>query len=267
MLPFMERNDAPLAIINVAGLVMDGRGDRLERAMRDQLFPDSITTIAPTPPSAVREDPRASVDRTVEMVGDVMKVVRDELGSATRVVLVGRSNGGLMALAAAVETSFDGIGAVVALEAPLHPDVSVRPPWKFLPLFACASHYKGRPDLARKACDYLLEKDAGKVVMVQGVAPDGIVPLEAQKLPGKFDIVQMHDLDGDLPNDKFDRTFSHWDSSNGRGLVVRLPSNAVGVRRGISRAILYQDCLNHIFWSPEKMGHVVNVVKRVCDRI
>lgn len=221
----------PVDIINVAGLLMDGKDDGIEAAVREKLQPRSIRTIAPTPPGSMREDPRLSILRAVSMIREVIADIVRQFGKPN-VILVGRSLGGYTALLAALEMDFDDISKVVAIEAPLHPAVTVQPPALLPPLMACGAHYQMRSENMRRAIERMRElgqDSAQRLLIVQGGKEDSVVPLEAQILPGNFETVQ-------------------------------LPPHIGGRSFGVKRP-LPEGYRTHLFWSDEKMDMIVDVIE------
>lgn len=220
----------PVDIINVAGLLMDGKNDGIERAVREKLQPRFIRTIAPTPPDSMREDPRLSILRSVEMIREVIVEIVREFGQPN-VILVGRSLGGYTALLAALEMDFANISRVVPIESPLHPDITVEPPALLPPLLACDTHYQIRGENMHRAVKRMsaLEVDmVRRLLIVQGGRQDSVVPLESQILPGNFETIQLPAHIG------------------GRSLSLNRP--------------LPEGYRNHLFWSDEKMDLVVDII-------
>lgn len=220
----------PVDIINVAGLLMDGKDDGIERAVREQLQPRFLRTIAPTPPGSMREDPRLSILRAVAMIREVIADIVRQFGQPN-VMLVGQSLGGYTAPLAALEMNFVDISRVVSIEAPLHPEVTVEPPALLPRLMACGTHYQMRSENMRRAIERLHELDvAERLLIVQGGREDSVVPLEAQILPGNFETIQ-------------------------------LPAHIGGRSFGLKRP-LPEGYRNHLFWSDEKMEMVVDIIGR-----
>ena len=175
-----------LHIINVAGLMMDGKDDGIEKALRDAVKPASLITVAPTPPDAAFEHPNKGIARLILMIRETI-VGLEKAFENPQIVLVGRSYGAFMALLAAVRMDFEKILKVILIEGPLNPDVTVVPPALLVPLLACRSHYDARPDVTREAAEWLKTNGTEKVVIVQGGAPDAVVENAAQIVSGDFD--------------------------------------------------------------------------------
>ncbi|MDP3975875.1 MAG: hypothetical protein Q8P95_03070 [bacterium] len=237
-------------IINVAGLMMNGRDDGIEKALREAEVGRSVRTIAPTPYKLRHEGPEDGIARTGQLLEQAIADI-DEQDGNSRIVVVGRSYGGFMALMAAVRREFYRIFRVVLIEGPLHPDVEVGVPWLIPPLKACRAHYEARSELAREAVDYLASHGTSQVVIVQGGGKDSVVPVDAQALPGNFESTEW-DGKGELA------------PANGQGRIVRLSPRLAGL--GLSpRRLLPGGYRNHLFWKPEKMEAVVRIISHSCS--
>ncbi len=220
----------PVDIINVAGLLMDGKDDGIEQALREKLHPRFLRTIAPTPVSSMKEDPRLSILRAVTMIREVIADSVRQFGESN-VLLVGRSLGAYTALLAALEMDFENIPMAILIEGPLHPEVTVEPPTLLPPLMACGAHYRMRPEYMRRAVERIQELDAAHhLLIVQGGGSDSVVPLEAQILPGNFETIQ-------------------------------LPPHIGGRSLGLQRP-LPEGYRNHLFWSEEKMSMIVDIIQK-----
>lgn len=218
----------PIDIINVAGLLMDGKKDGLEKELREKVEPRFLRTIAPTPLSSAMEHPDRAIERAVRMIEEAVRDIEKQFGEP-KVLLVGRSYGAFIALLAAVRMNFHNILKAILIEGPLHPDISVTSPNLLPPLMACGVHYKTRPSLAREAVDRLRELDASHLVFVQGGGEDGVVPIAAQVLPGGFEI-------------------------------IKLPPH-IGGRDGGMKNLLPAGYRNHLFWSREKMEMIRRIIE------
>ncbi len=234
-------------IINVAGLLIDGRNDGIEDAVRTIVQPRFIKTLAPTPPGSFHEHPNIAIERLIHMIDETVAEIQREFGES-RVTLVGRSLGGLYALLAALRMQFRDIFRMVSLEAPLHPDVSVTPPTLLPPLMACGIHYKTRPTLAREAVNRLRELGTSRLLIVQGGSQDSVVPTAAQVIPGDFETIE---LSGD--------NFPVQTGNGTRGLVVKLPPHIGGCDDGMKK-LLPPGYRNHLFWSDEKMETILRII-------
>lgn len=240
-------------IINVAGLLMDGKDDGIEKELRETVKPRFLKTIAPTPISSVMEHPDHAVKRAIFMIREIMKDIERQFGEP-RVLLIGRSYGAFIALTSAVRMNFCKIFKAILIEGPLHPDITVTPPNLLPPLMACGIHYRTRPALAQEAINRLKILGTSHLVVVQGGKEDGVVPTEAHVIPGDFETVDFQD-------DHLPDIFA---KNGGRGLIVRLPPHIGGSRNGIKK-ILPDNYRNHLFWSDEKMGAIGNIVESAAD--
>lgn len=238
-------------IVNVAGLLMDGKKDGIEKELKEKVEPRFIRTIAPTPIGSVMENPIYAVERAILMIQEAVRDVEQQFGES-EVSLVGRSYGAFIALLAAIRMNFQKISRTILIEGPLHPDISVTPPNLLLPLMACGIHYKVRPTLMREAIDRLGEIGTSRLVVVQGGGEDGVVPTAAQVIPGDFETIEF--LNGHFPN-------IH--AGNGtRGLVIKLPPH-IGGRNGGMKKLLPDGYRNHLFWSKEKIQMIREIIKNV----
>lgn len=247
MLEAMEQIPIDIDIINVAGLLMNGQNDGLEKALHKRLTPRSIRTIAPTPLKAAMEHPDMAVARAISMIQQTIAEIEEQFGEA-KIMLVGRSYGAFIALLAAIRMEFEKMLRVILVEGPLHPDVLVEPPKLILPLMLCGIHYEVRPQLAREAVEGLRRLGSSLVTIIQGGQQDDVVPLEAQLLPVDFQHVT---LSGD------DLSVLKTDDME-RGAVITLPPHAIGVSEGLRRT-LPQGYRNHLFWNEAKMDFVTQI--------
>ncbi len=235
-----------LSIINVAGLLMDGKNDGLEAALRQRVTPDFLRTIAPTSLDSATKHPNEAIEHAIVMIRRAMQDVKESTGDPN-IVLVGRSYGAFIALLASIRMNFQNITRVVLIEGPLHPDVLVAPPMLLPPLMICDSHYQMRPVLAREAVEHLSALGTSPLVIIQGQAQDDVVPIASQVIPGDFRIMNV------------DRMFSsHHEIDHDRGSVVRLPRSIGGECHGMKR-ILPDGYRNHLFWSKEKMDMILDI--------
>lgn len=207
--------------------MMDGTDDSLEAAIRKNLRPRSITTIAPTPPRAARENPEYCIEQAITMVKKIIDDLQRDNPSA-KVILTGRSYGGFIALLVACRMDFENILKVITIESPLSPDATVGPPLLIPPLALCGPHYENRPTLAREAVTFLKRRGPLPLVMIQGSDEDNVVPLEAQFLM--------------------------------EGTRVPLPADLGSDSSGLKRA-LPASYRNHLFWSEAKMRCVMEIIK------
>lgn len=236
-------------IINVAGLLMDGKKDGIEKELREKVEPRFLRTIAPTPIGSAMEHPDHAIERAVLMIREAMRDIEQQFGEP-KILLIGRSYGAFIAFLAAIRINFQKILKAILIEGPLHPDVSVTPPNLLPPLMACGIHYRVRPTLAREAIDRLRELGTSHLVVVQGGREDGVVPTAAQVIPGDFETIE-------LLNDHF----SNIHTGNGtRGLVMKLPPH-IGGRDGGMKKLLPDGYRNHLFWSEEKMEMVRKIIE------
>ncbi len=222
-------------VINVAGLLLDGKNDGLEAAIRHNLKPRSIITIAPTPPRSARENPNYSIERAMAMVKEITEDLRRGNPTA-KVILIGRSYGGFIALLVACRMNFENILKVITIESPLHPEVAVGPPMLLPPLALCGPHYQHRASLAREAIEFLKQHGTERVLTIQTGREDGVVPPEAQILQ---------------------------DMSPHKGLRVRLPSHLGHGDPGLLQMALPPSYRNHLFWSEEKMKYIMSIINDV----
>lgn len=220
-------------IINVAGLLMDGKDDGIEMELINTMHPRSLQTIAPTPLGSAGENPNHAVERAVFMIKRVIEKIKQQ-SNTPHVILVGRSYGAFIGLLGAIRLRFHEIEKVILIEGPLHPDISVKPPLLLPPLMACGIHYQERPGLAREAINSLQELGAERIVTVQGGAEDDVVPVEAQIIPRVNGLVT--------------------------GGVFTLPSQ-LGGRNGGVTGIFPKGYRNHLFWSREKMEAVRRIIE------
>lgn len=247
----MEQACTEIDIINVAGLLMNGKNDGLEKALKEKIHPRSIRTIAPTPLKSSREHPEYAIQRTASMIREAVDEIKRRFGEA-KVYITGRSYGGFNDVLAAVDLDFKDIERVISIEAPLHPDILVEPPKLLPPLMLCGIYYKHRPELARKAADRLQQLDTSRIIMIQGSAEDDVVPSDAQVLPGDFHVIELSGND-----------LSNLQAPNGnRGLIVKLPHHLGGINEGLRRT-LPQGYRNHLFWNNEKMNLVTDIIRIV----
>ncbi len=221
----------PIDVINIAGLRMNGEEDSMELALKEQVQPRSITTLAPTPWNSAGEHPEMALERLIGMIDAHLDTLERTFGEP-RAVLVGRSYGAFMALLAATRMEFRRIFRVVLLEGPLHPDVEVRPPFLLPPLKSCGVHYDARPDLARSALKYLETLGTERLLIIQGTARDDVVPNAAQVPPGPFD-----------------------------GRLIRLPAD-IGHKTSIMKKLLPEGYRNHLFWSDAKFAMICDAIKQ-----
>lgn len=235
-------------IINVAGLLMDGKKDGIGKELKGKVEPRFLRTIAPTPIGSVMEHPDYAVERAVCMIGEAIRDIEQQFGDP-KVLLIGRSYGAFIALLAVIRINFRKILKTILIEGPLHPDVSVMPPSLLPPLIACGIHYKVRPALAREAIIRLRELGTSHLLIIQGGGEDSVVPTAAQVIPGDFEII------GPLNNN-----FPKIHTGNGtRGLVVKLPPHIGGRDDGMKK-LLPDGYRNHLFWSNEKMEMVRKII-------
>ncbi|MEK7544768.1 MAG: hypothetical protein AAB551_01415 [Patescibacteria group bacterium] len=237
-------------VINVAGLLMDGKNDGLESELR-RLGVRSVRTFAPTPRESAREHPRYAIERLMGMIQLAVQEIQKEFGEPN-ILLCGRSYGGFMALQAALGMDFDSIFRVVPIEAPLHPDVPVPIP-SVMKFFAdCSVHYDERSRLAQRAVDHLGAAGTSRLVLVQGGAEDAMVPNAAHVLPGDFETIEFS-------SDAFD----FGSAERGSGLVVKLPDH-LGRRMDWKSRFLppgLDRYANHLFWSDDKMDAVMKIIQ------
>ena len=235
-------------IINVAGLLMDGEDDGIEKELREKVNPRYIKTLAPTPLRAATEHPNQAIERLVSMIRDLIGEIERQFGES-RVVVVGRSYGAFMALLASIRMDFQKILRTVLIEGPLHPDVTVKPPFLIPPLRRCGIHYDNRSELAQEAVDKLKELGTSRVAIVQGGMKDDVVSLDAQLIPGDFKTVDMSN------------SFANAFAENGsHGLIFKLPPDIGGRNKGV-RKIFPEGYRNHLFWTQEKMDMVRSVIE------
>ncbi|MEK7528276.1 MAG: hypothetical protein AAB592_00740 [Patescibacteria group bacterium] len=234
-------------IINVAGLLIDHGTDRLEGYLREKLNPRWMKTFAPAGLSSVLESPEDSIQRTVDFVNESIPEIEAQFGQS-RIVLLGGSNGGFTALLAACRLRFEKIFRVIAIEAPINPDVRVSPPGLMPHLHACVHHYGQRPAFATEAVETMRELGTGKVVVISNTHDD-IVPPDAQRPVGDFDVIELSEGQG----------MSDVRLSGDRGSVVVLPKNIIGRGDGW-RGRLPQGYRNHLAWSPEKYDLIMGIV-------
>lgn len=235
-------------IINVAGLLMDGKDDGMEKELR-KLNPRSLRTVAPTPLTSAREHPSVAIERLIEMIQRAICEIQQKFGESN-VFVVGRSYGGFMALQAAIAMNFENILRLVSIEGPLHPDVFVCAPALLPPLMMCGVHYDARSVLAQEALDRLETLPISPLVLIQGGAKDSVVPNDAQILPGDFETVEFSG-----------ESFPH--SLNcSKGLIVRLSENLHGHNNGVKR-FLPAGYRNHLSWSDEKMQAMMAIIQGV----
>lgn len=236
-------------IINVAGLMLDGSGDGIEAGLKERDGCRSLQTIAPTPPKKAREHPDESISRTMDWIQEAADQLKEDHGNAN-IILIGRSYGGFVALAAAVRLHFENILHVITFLAPLHPTENVSSP-TLIPLGICAQHYNHRPEIAQECVDYLQNNGTSKLTLVQGKSPDGIVPNAAQILPGDFHRVDLSERpieDSDL-------------ARTDKGSIVTFQPHEG--EKGAFKKMLPQSYRNHLFWPPEKMDHAQNIIGTV----
>lgn len=251
----MEQISTEIDIINVAGLLMNGQDDGLERALQERIHPRSIRTIAPTPLKACKKHPEEAIQRTAFMIREAVAEIRKRFGKPN-VYVTGRSYGGFNNVLAAIEMDFKDIEKVIAIEAPLSPDVLVEPPTLLPPLKLCGIYYEHRPGLARRAAYRLQQLGTSRVIMIQGTAQDDVVTNDAQVLPGDFHITELSGND-----------LSRLREPDGsRGLIIKLPSHLGGISEGLRRT-LPQGYRNHLFWSEEKMTLVTGIIQVVSERV
>ena len=237
--------------INVAGLLMDGKNDSLENALRVKLHPHSITTIAPTPLHAARENPNRSIERAISMVKQAIERVQTANPTAS-VVLMGRSYGGFIALLAACRMNFGNISKIITIESHVNPDIDVVPPRLLPPLALCGPHYEHRASLAQEAVDFLNRHGTRHVVTIQAGDEDGVVPIAAQAIPGDFQIFMMED-------DNIEILASN---PHSKGIQIHLLPHLGSDDSGFKMA-LPQSYRNHLFWSREKMQCVTGSIEAV----
>lgn len=245
----------PIDIINVAGLLMDGKNDGIEDELRLRVQPRSLKTIAPVPLGSAMEHPEHAIQRAVQMIQETIHELEGEFGES-RVVLIGRSYGAFIALLAAVRMDFQKILKAVLIEGPLHPNVVVHPPALLPPLMTCGVHYKARPDLAREAVDRVKVLGAQRIVMIQGCVEDSVVPVDSQVIPGNFEVLEMTEkaIRGNA--------FVHGQ----RGVVAKLPAYLGGRMDGMKK-LFPEGYRNHLFWSEEKMRTVQEIIAKVAESL
>lgn len=238
-------------IINVAGLLMNGKKDGIEKELTERVEPRFLRTIAPTPIDSVMENPIYAIERATLMIQEAIRDIEQQFGEP-KILLVGRSYGAFIALLAAIRMNFRKISKAILIEGPLHPDIPVTPPNLIPPLMACGIHYKVRPTLAREAIGRLGELGTARLVIVQGGGEDGVVPTAAQVIPENFETIK-------LLNDNFQKIYT----GNGtKGLVVQLPPHIGGSDGGMKK-LLPVGYRNHLFWSEEKMRMIRRIIEDV----
>lgn len=219
--------------------MLNGRVDAVADSFRAQVSPSYFETFAPIPASRVLEPPAAAISTLGERIDAfVERASRDDPNAA--LVGIGRSFGGYLLLRAAAERRerFDAFSLVVALEAPLAPDVAVGVPPLLPVLLPATRHYEERPRHAREMVRSLASLDASRVLTI-GSAVDSVVPPDAQRLPGSTTVVWGETT-----------TVESALSSRRCGLHVVLPVFPPGF--ALESALLPVDYRRHLTWHDDK---------------
>lgn len=243
-----------LRVFNVAGMMLNGRVDAVADTFRAQHAPSHFETFAPIPASRVLDPPAQAIERLGERIDDFLARSRaDDPGALT--VGVGRSFGGYMLLKAVSErlSRFDAFSLLVALEAPLAPDVPVDIPTLLPVLLPSRRHYDERPTHAAAMLTALAQRDLTKVLSI-GSAVDSIIPPAAQRLP------QAATLSIAAPAHEPPAFSPHVAS-----LHIELPPFAPGF--AIETSFLPTTYRTHLTWHDDKHRLVNRLITAACHRL
>ncbi|PJC37196.1 hypothetical protein CO046_01645 [Candidatus Peregrinibacteria bacterium CG_4_9_14_0_2_um_filter_53_11] len=246
-----------LSIINISGLMMSGKEDGLDAALRTHLKGAEIHTVGPTPRSSFRRDPQAAVELA-------MAAIRERFSHTSgqpprQQILVGRSYGGVIALQAYMQDRGEhSIDRVFCIEAPVNPSVEVRPPRLLPPLRLFKRYYDERP----KSIGEALASGNGRVagVVTIGHATDAIVPPTAMSLPKShnIEITKRADtetlrtgLNGEAKRSLHVELSGELDTPNHTGLITSTLPEAYN---------------RHLFWTPEKYEAICAIIAELARR-
>lgn len=242
---------ARLRIFNVAGLMLNGRVDALADWFRAELSPSVVETFAPIPARTVLDPPADAIARTGARIDAFLDASRAEDPDA-RLVAVGRSFGGYMLLKALSErpSRLDGFARVIAIEAPLAPEVTVQIPTLLPVLLPAARHYRERPEHAATMLRALGPRERARVLSI-GSAHDSVVPPDAQGLPGARRVTLRDAV-------ALSSTLSPCDG----GIHLVLPEMSPGF--AIETALLPLRYRTHLTWSDARHRLVNRLVTAAC---
>lgn len=240
-----------LRVFNVAGLMLNGRVDAVADTFQAQAAPSYLETFAPIPASRVLDPPATAIARLGERIDAFLARSAQEDPGAT-LVGIGRSFGGYLLLRAATErrARFEAFSLLVALEAPLAPDVAVGIPTLLPVLLPATRHYEERPRHAAEMVRALASLD-GSRVLTMGSAVDSVVPPDAQRLPGAFTVTW-----------EATTTVASAVVSPPQGLHVVLPVFAPGF--ALETALLPVDYRRHLSWHDDKHRLVNHLIVAAC---
>lgn len=167
-----------LHVFNVAGILLNGRDDAIERSLRKRMAPDVIETWAPIPRAAANDSAETVLARTGEAIDRFLA----KAGTATTVG-IGRSFGGyvLLAAVAAEPRRIAAFSLLVAIEAPLAADADVKIPPLLPVLRPARRHYDERREHAARMTARLA--GASNIVTI-GSAVDSVIAPASHRMTG-----------------------------------------------------------------------------------
>lgn len=239
-------------IINISGLMMDGKNDGLEKELRKNNIWGEIKTIAPTSPLLVmKENPRQAIESCIAMIEDTLKQNKENNTDAPT-ILIGRSYGGFMALQSQMRRKFEKVIACVMIESPINEKEEVTIPKNLLlkVLQAAKSHYRMRVELLKEIFEDDFYLNNSIFLAIAGGSEDSIVANKAQ-IPAFPHRV----IDRNLPNlagEKIEKGFNS----------IILPANLLGKNEGKAK-FFSQEERNHLFWPEEKISQIRQVIENL----
>lgn len=258
-----KREQSDIVVINIGGFSLNGNGapNAMETAINEGLKAKAVYSFSPTATSAAAKEGQWAAMKSTR---DFIEAKLENCHPNDRVLGFGISQGGFSLLQAATQSRalFDRFFAIIAADAPLHPEEDVQPPAAGLGrlLARYGRFYAERPVFADALVDRLLDPNLGldtsRLITIE-TPGDGVVPPQAMHLPISHKRVLLSDerLPGELEQVASRRQYVH--------LVLppsmRTPAPNVGLS-------LEPNQRAHMFWNDAKKAFPSELIKALAEK-